>query len=97
LGGLSFYLLHNTLQANATQMHPAMRGTAVSLFASSLFCGQSLGVVAAAWIADLGSLRAVFALSAVLLPLLGAWFWQGLSLRDEWQSAQAGITAYPPS
>ncbi|MEK0416718.1 MAG: hypothetical protein RI949_724 [Pseudomonadota bacterium] len=97
LGGLSFYLLHNTLQANATQMHPAMRGTAVSLFASSLFCGQSLGVVAAAWIADLGSLRAVFALSAVLLPLLGAWFWQGLSLRDEWQSAQAGITAHPPS
>ena len=52
LGGLSFYLLHNTLQANATQMQPSMRGTAVSLFASSLFCGQSLGVVVAAWIAD---------------------------------------------
>lgn len=90
LGGLSFYLLHNTLQANATQMQPAMRGTAVSLFASSLFCGQSLGVVVAAWIADLGSLQNVFAISALLLPALGTWFWVGLARRDEWQRSQAG-------
>ena len=88
LGGLSFYLLHNTLQANATQMQPAMRGTAVSLFASSLFCGQSLGVVAAAWIADQGSLQAVFLGSAVLLPILGGWFRAGLSRRDSWQREQ---------
>ena len=90
LGGLSFYLLHNTLQANATQMQPSMRGTAVSLFASSLFCGQSLGVVVAAWIADLGSLQTVFAASALALPALGAWFWAGLVRRDEWQRSQAG-------
>jgi MFS family permease len=89
LGGLSFYLLHNTLQANATQMLPSMRGTAVSLFASSLFCGQSVGVVVAAWIADLGSLQSVFAASALLLPALGAWFGSGLARRDEWQRSQA--------
>lgn len=90
LGGLSFYMLHNTLQANATQMQPAMRGTAVSLFASSLFCGQSLGVVAAAWVADVGSLQWVFGVSAVLLPMLGTWFWWGLAHRDAWQDAQSG-------
>ncbi len=90
LGGLSFYMLHNTLQANATQMQPAMRGTAVSLFASSLFCGQSLGVVAAAWVADVGSLQWVFGVSAVLLPMLGTWFWWGLAQRDAWQDAQSG-------
>lgn len=42
--GLGFYMLHNTLQINATQMAPKSRGTAVALFASSFFLGQSLGV-----------------------------------------------------
>ncbi|MEP7085030.1 MAG: MFS transporter, partial [Betaproteobacteria bacterium] len=32
--GFGFYMLHNTLQINATQMAPAARGTAVALFAS---------------------------------------------------------------
>src|SRR5258706_2478586 len=42
--GLGFYLLHNTLQTNATQMAPAARGAAVSLFASAFFIGQTVGV-----------------------------------------------------
>jgi MFS transporter, YNFM family, putative membrane transport protein len=42
--GLGFYMLHNTLQVNATQMAPEARGLAVSLFAFFLFTGQSLGV-----------------------------------------------------
>ncbi|HSN19742.1 MAG TPA: MFS transporter, partial [Usitatibacter sp.] len=46
--GFGFYMLHNTLQTNATQMAPQVRGTAVSLFASAFFLGQSLGVVLAA-------------------------------------------------
>ncbi len=40
--GLGFYMLHNTLQTNATQMAPERRGTAVSQFAASLFIGQSV-------------------------------------------------------
>lgn len=43
-GGLGFYMLHNTLQINATQMAPERRGAAVSSFASSLFLGQAVGV-----------------------------------------------------
>ncbi len=44
LAGLGFYMLHNTLQVNATQMVPERRGTAVSAFASCFFLGQSAGV-----------------------------------------------------
>ena len=42
--GLGFYMLHNTLQMNATQMAPERRGAAVSAFASSFYLGQSVGV-----------------------------------------------------
>lgn len=42
--GLGFYMLHNTLQTNATQMAPERRGAAVSAFASCFFLGQSVGV-----------------------------------------------------
>jgi predicted MFS family arabinose efflux permease len=44
VAGLGFYMLHNTLQINATQMAPERRGTAVSAFASCFFLGQSAGV-----------------------------------------------------
>jgi predicted MFS family arabinose efflux permease len=42
--GIGFYLLHNTLQTQATQMAPERRGAAVSMFAFCYFVGQSLGV-----------------------------------------------------
>jgi predicted MFS family arabinose efflux permease len=42
--GLGFYMLHNTLQVNATQMAPAQRGSSIALFATFLFMGQALGV-----------------------------------------------------
>jgi predicted MFS family arabinose efflux permease len=47
--GLGFYMLHNTLQTNATQMAPERRGAAVAAFALSYFLGQALGVSAAGW------------------------------------------------
>ena len=42
--GLGFYMMHNTLQINATQMAPERRGAAVAAFASFYFLGQALGV-----------------------------------------------------
>ncbi len=42
--GLGFYMMHNTLQVNATQMAPDRRGAAVSAFAACFFLGQSAGV-----------------------------------------------------
>ena len=50
--GLGFYMLHNTLQTNATQMAPEARGLAMSLFAFMLFTGQSVGVALAAPVMD---------------------------------------------
>ena len=50
--GLGFYMLHNTLQTNATQMSPEARGTAVGLFSAALYLGQTAGVAAAAPVID---------------------------------------------
>ena len=44
LMGLGFFMVHNTLQVQATQMAPQARGTAIAAFAVGLFSGQSLGV-----------------------------------------------------
>ncbi|HEX7867765.1 MAG TPA: MFS transporter [Variovorax sp.] len=71
LAGFGFYALHNTLQTHATQMAPGSRGTAVSLFACTLFLGQSLGVLAAAWSLDRFSASLVFVLSSVAVLTLG--------------------------
>lgn len=50
--GFGFYMLHNTLQTNATQMSPERRGAAVSSFASFLFLGQAAGVAAAGLVVE---------------------------------------------
>ncbi len=86
IAGFGFYSLHNTLQTNATQMVPAARGTAVSLFSCFLFVGQSLGVFVAAWIVDRFSTAFIFAFSAFGLLLLGGTFatlmtWHGRALK----------------
>ncbi|GAA0229717.1 MFS transporter [Castellaniella daejeonensis] len=70
LAGFGFYGLHNTLQTQATQMAPAARGMAMSLFACVLFLGQSVGVMAAAWVADHGRDTWVFALAGAGLLAL---------------------------
>ena len=44
--GLGFYALHNTMQTNATQMTPEARGTAVGIFSSAIYLGQTVGVAA---------------------------------------------------
>ncbi|WP_238342614.1 MFS transporter [Polaromonas vacuolata] len=72
--GFGFFMFHNTIQANATQMAPAARGTAVSLFASFLFLGQSIGVVLAASLIGLMGTGAVVALGGLMMALEGIFF-----------------------
>ena len=69
--GLGFYMLHNTLQTQATQMAPEARGTAVTLFACLLFLGQSCGVLLMAASVDRGLLSPMFSLAALGLGVLG--------------------------
>lgn len=71
VSGFGFYMLHNTLQANATQMAPQARGTAVALFACSLFLGQSLGIGAASALLDKVGLATIFTVCMASLPVLG--------------------------
>ncbi|GGC10402.1 MFS transporter [Oxalicibacterium flavum] len=63
--GLGFYMLHNTLQINATQMAPERRGAAVSIFASCFFLGQSVGVGLAGLSIERFGTAAVIACGAV--------------------------------
>jgi predicted MFS family arabinose efflux permease len=79
--GMGFYMLHSTLQMQATQMVPVLRGAAVSLFACALFFGQSLGVVAAGFAVDHGWTRWAFTASASGLLVLGTWVGRGVAPR----------------
>ncbi|SAI47976.1 membrane transport protein [Bordetella ansorpii] len=74
--GFGYYLLHATLQTNATQMVPAARGTAVAWFASCLFMGQAAGVALAGPVVDASGPGVLFGIAAGLLPVLG-WFFAG--------------------
>ncbi len=70
--GLGFYMLHNTLQTQATQMAPHARGSAVTLFACLLFFGQSSGVLLVAQTVDHGGLEWAYTVSALGMLALGA-------------------------
>jgi YNFM family putative membrane transporter len=72
--GLGFYALHNTLQTNATQMTPEARGTAVAIFSSAIYLGQTAGVAVAALVFDRFGGAPLFAITAVVLPVLALWF-----------------------
>jgi len=76
--GLGFYALHNTLQTNATQMTPQARGTAVAIFSSAIYLGQSVGVPVAALIFDRFAGLPLFLVTAIALPALSCWFARAL-------------------
>ena len=40
VAGVSFYMLHNSMQTEATELAPSARGSAVALFACGFFIGQ---------------------------------------------------------
>jgi predicted MFS family arabinose efflux permease len=90
VAGLGFYMLHNTLQINATQMAPQRRGAAVSAFASCFFLGQAAGVAAVGvLVAHLGTGR-VIALGALGVLVVALCFSRLRSLR---RAADAGLSA----
>ena len=83
--GLGFYMLHNTLQTNATQMTPEARGTAIGLFSAALYLGQTAGVAAAAVLFDRYEGVPLFLIASAALLLLG--FWVSRQLRRRMLSA----------
>ena len=81
LVGFGTYLYHNTLQTNATQMAPAVRGSAVALFAFCLFFGQAIGVSWAGWVFDRYGAAPLLLVPALGLPLAGWAFARALRRR----------------
>ena len=80
--GLGFFMLHNTLQTEATQMTPEARGTSMALFASMYFIGQTVGVALAAPVMDRYGAPPLFMVSGVLLPALVFWFTRRLKRKS---------------
>lgn len=87
--GLGFYMVHNTLQTNATQMSPEARATAVAIFSSAIYMGITVGVAAAAPIVDRFTAVPVFLLSAAGFPLICAIFARGLARRRQAAAPQS--------
>jgi len=74
LSGLGFYMLHNTLQNNATQMAPERRGAAVASFAAAHFIGQSAGVALAGGLISNVSSQGVILLGAAGVTIVSQIF-----------------------
>ena len=70
--GFGFYMLHNSLQTEATQMVPEARGTALAMFASMLFVGQAVGVAIAGPFFDHAGAPPLYLVAAAILPLIAA-------------------------
>jgi MFS transporter, YNFM family, putative membrane transport protein len=81
--GLGFYMLHNTLQVNATQMTPEARGTAVAIFSSAIFLGQTAGVAAGALVIDRLGAVPLFIAVTIAMPVLALWFARGLKQKRQ--------------
>jgi predicted MFS family arabinose efflux permease len=77
--GLGYYMLHNTLQVNATQMTPEARGTAVAIFSACFYLGQTTGVAAGSLVIDRFAAIPIFVTAAILFPIFGFWFAQKLA------------------
>lgn len=67
LAGGGFVLCHSTLQTRATETFPASRGTAVALFAFSLFLGNGIGASVVGLAVDRTGYVATLLTSGVLL------------------------------
>ena len=80
--GFGFYMLHNTLQTNATQMAPEARGAGVSLFALVFFLGQGAGVQLYGTVVDTLGYAPVFLTVAAGLLMLGIVFGRSRSRRQ---------------
>jgi predicted MFS family arabinose efflux permease len=72
--GLGFYMMHNTLQTNATQMAPERRGAAVAAFASCYFFGQAVGIGFTGYLLEKVDPAQLSVWFATALLITGLWF-----------------------
>lgn len=73
LAGLLFFMLHGVLQAQATEVLPEARGTAVAAFAMALFFGQSLGSIVFGTLIVWGGFSVSLLVAAAGVAVLSVW------------------------
>ena len=72
VAGFGFYMVHNTLQAQGSELAPTARGAAFALFAACFFVGQGTGPILGAIVARQFGFTALFGGAGVLVVLLAA-------------------------
>ncbi len=76
--GLGFFMLHSVLQAQATEMLPQARATAVATFACLLFLGQSVGALVMGGLIGRYGYGAAFLADACGIVVVASWLWRVL-------------------
>jgi predicted MFS family arabinose efflux permease len=71
--GVAFYLIHNTIQAKATEVAPHARGSAVALYASGWALGQAGGVALMGGVIAAAGYETSIAIGAAGFGLVGLW------------------------
>jgi predicted MFS family arabinose efflux permease len=69
--GLGFVSLHTTLQVRGTEIHPAARGKAFSMFAFMLFAGTATGSALFSRLVDAGRYETTFLIAGIVLIAIG--------------------------
>lgn len=85
LVGAAYTSMHSSLQAWATDLVPAARATAVSLFVAMLFLGSAAAALAVGGLADRGEYAVIFAVAALAAAALGA---AATLTRTRWDAAR---------
>ena len=71
VAGFGFYMMHNTLQTQATELAPGARGSTFALFSASMFLGQGIGPAFAGVTSNLLGFQFLFVLVGALVAVLG--------------------------
>lgn len=71
VAGFGFYMLHNTLQTQGTELAPTARGSTFALFSASMFFGQGVGPIFAGTVSNVGGFQTLFILVGVSVVALG--------------------------
>jgi MFS transporter, DHA1 family, inner membrane transport protein len=68
--GFGFFMLHNTMQTQATELAPRARGSAMALFAAALFLGQGLGPVFGGLVTRAVGVSTLFVTAGILIAAI---------------------------
>ena len=72
--GVGFYMFHNTIQVNSSEMYPSSRGASLGIHAFFVFIGQSVGIYFFSKVFNILNYSIGFCFSAISVLILGFYF-----------------------